>query len=72
MLTIGVVILFEYSFSLRRAHDIGENWRILFRYGIRNFINGLKLTYAQGNTMDNEYGVIPNLNISLRELFCIK
>ena len=72
LVTIGIGGLFGYSFALRRAHDIGKSWQILFRYGIRDFINGLKLTYAKGDSLNNEFGEVPDSKINLRELLCIK
>jgi Cof subfamily protein (haloacid dehalogenase superfamily) len=64
--------IYELSLGTRRAHDIGEDWQILSRYGIRDFINGLKLMYKKGDTMDNEYGTTPLPGVDLPKLFGLK
>lgn len=66
--TAGILMFYESSFSIRRAHDLGEGWNMLTRYGIRDFINGLKLTYKRGDKTDNEFGSIPQNGIDLKSL----
>jgi len=64
----SVLMFYESSFAIRRAHDLGESWNMLSRYGIRDFINKLRLTYAKGDGADNAFGSIPKNGIDIKSL----
>jgi uncharacterized membrane protein YhaH (DUF805 family) len=64
----GILLFFETSLCVRRAHDIGEGWNMVFRAGFKDFMNGYKLTYKRGDVGFNEYGPPPKKGIDILEL----
>lgn len=64
--------IYIFSFTLRRAHDIGVGWDVFLRYGIRDWITRSQLIFKKGDPEDNQFGTIPSPNINLLTLLGIK
>ncbi|MCX6732699.1 MAG: DUF805 domain-containing protein [Candidatus Roizmanbacteria bacterium] len=67
-----ITAIYFFSFTLRRAHDIGVGWDVFLRYGIRDWITRSQLVFKKGDPEDNQFGTIPSPNINLLTLLGIK